>query len=140
MSFVILQVAQFTVYKMLVGTIFPVFFAFYLGAWCDLFGRKLLFKIFLIARCLDQVVVILCAYFLESPKEYLLLSSIPTSLAGGMPGWFLAVNAFIADISSPDFRAFRYGMIHLAGSLARPIAPIVGAYLLSSGKSTFSEL
>ena len=51
-----------------------------------------------------------------------------------MPGWFLAVNAFIADISSPDFRAFRYGMIHLAGSLARPIAPIVGAYLLSSGK------
>ena len=65
---------------MLVGTIFPVFFAFYLGAWCDLFGRKLLFKIFLIARCLDQVVVILCAYFLESPKEYLLLSSIPTSL------------------------------------------------------------
>ena len=127
------EVAQFNVYRMLVGTIFPVFFAFYLGAWCDLFGRKLLFKLYLTARCLDQVVVILCAYFLESKKEYLLLASIPTALAGGFGAWMLAINAFVADITSSEYLAFRYGMIHLAGSLARPIAPIFGAYLLKTG-------
>ena len=77
-----LQVAQFAVYQMLVSTIFPVFFSFYLGAWCDLFGRKLLFKIYLSARCMDQIIVILCAYFVNSPKEYLLLAKIPSSLAG----------------------------------------------------------
>ena len=77
-----LQVAQFAVYQMLVSTIFPVFFSLYLGAWCDLFGRKLLFKIYLSARCMDQIIVILCAYFVNSPKEYLLLAKIPSSLAG----------------------------------------------------------
>ena len=46
---------------------------------------------------------------------------------------YLATNSFIADISSEKYRAFRYGMLHLAGSLARPIAPIIGAYLLSFG-------
>ena len=118
---------------MLVGTIFPVFFSFYLGAWCDLFGRKLLFKIYLTARCLEQVVVILCAYFIESPKEYLLIAPIPVALAGGFGAWMLAVNAFVADITDSQYLAFRYGMIHLAGSLAKPIAPMFGAYLLKTG-------
>ena len=39
------NVAQFSVYKTLINSIFPIFFAFYLGAWADLFGRKLLLKI-----------------------------------------------------------------------------------------------
>ena len=70
------------VYKMIVGTFFPVFFSFYLGAWCDLFGRKLIFKMYLSAKCVEQIIVIVCAYFLESPKEWLLLAPIPTALAG----------------------------------------------------------
>lgn len=125
--------AQFNVYRELVGTFFPIFFSFYLGAWCDLFGRKLLFKIYLTARCLDQVVIILCAYFIESPKEYLLFAPIPVALAGGLGAFMLAINAFVADITDSQYLAFRYGMIHLAGSLAKPIAPIFGAYLLKTG-------
>ena len=76
------EVAQFIVYKMIVGTFFPVFFSFYLGAWCDLFGRKLIFKLYLSAKCVEQIIVIVCAYYLESPKEWLLLAPIPTALAG----------------------------------------------------------
>ena len=57
---------------------------------------------------------------------------------GGMGGMYLATNSFIADISSEKYRAFRYGMLHLAGSLARPIAPIIGAYLLSFGTEEWS--
>jgi hypothetical protein len=30
----------------------------------------------------SEAVVILCAFYLESPKEYLLLASLPTALAG----------------------------------------------------------
>ena len=55
-----------------------------------------------------------------------------------MGGMYLATNSFIADISSEKYRAFRYGMLHLAGSLARPIAPIIGAYLLSFGTEEWS--
>ena len=76
------QVNQFRVYQTLVSSLFPIFFSFYLGAWCDLFGRKLLFFIYLFSRCVEQCVVIICAVFLESRKEYLLLQNIPAAISG----------------------------------------------------------
>ena len=127
------EAASFSVYQTLVATIFPIFFSFYLGAWCDLFGRKLLFKVYLTARCLDQMVVLICAIFINSPKEYLLLARIPSSLAGGKSVFGLVTYAFIADVSSPDTRSFRFGMIFFISILASTFAPSVGAYLLSSG-------
>jgi fucose permease len=45
----------------------------------------------------------------------------------------MGLSAFIADISKPDQRAFRMGMIHLSQSLGRPIAAPLGAYLLKEG-------
>ena len=34
------EVAQFNVYVTAVKSVFPALLAFYMGAWCDLFGRK----------------------------------------------------------------------------------------------------
>ena len=51
--------------------------------------------------------------FTDSKKEYLLLAHVPTALSGGWAVWMLAMNAFVADITAPDDRAFRYGMLHL---------------------------
>ena len=76
------EVAQYSVYSMILGTFFPIFFSFYLGAWCDIFGRKLLFKLHAAARIIDLCIVITCAYFLESRKEFLLLASLPTAFVG----------------------------------------------------------
>ena len=45
----------------------------------------------------------------------------------------MSLNAFISDISAPDQRAFRMGMLHLASSLGRPLAPLFGAFLLAQG-------
>jgi MFS family permease len=45
----------------------------------------------------------------------------------------MAIYAFIYDITKPDERAFRYGMLHLASTLGRPIAAPIGAYLLRTG-------
>ena len=58
--------------------------------------------------------MIVCAYFFDSPKEYLLLSYVPGALSGGFAAWSLAINAFLADITEPQNRAFRYGMLYLA--------------------------
>ena len=52
---------------------------------------------------------------------------------GGKAIWMLAINAFMTDITKPDERAFRFGMIHLASSLGRPLASPLGAYLLRTG-------
>ena len=71
--------------------------------------------------------------YFESKKEYLLLSHVPTSLSGGWAVWMMAMNAFIADITKPEDRAFRYGMLHIVHSLGRPLGAPFGAYLLRTG-------
>ena len=128
---------QFSVYALIVRSIIPIFLSFFLGAWCDLFGRKPLFYLYLSARIMEQAIVVICSYFLTSPKEYLLLANLPTALAGGYGVWTLATCAFMADISPPETLAFRFGMNHLASSLGRTIAPTVGAYILQASTYTY---
>ena len=53
---------------------------------------------------------------------------------GGFGALMMSINAFIADISEPDQRAFRMAMLHLFASLGRPLSPILGAFLLREGK------
>ena len=52
---------------------------------------------------------------------------------GGKGVWGLAIYSFLADITTSETRSFRFAMIGFASQLAAPLAPIVGAYLLSSG-------
>ena len=127
------ELNQFNVYKQLITSIFPVFFSFYLGAWADLFGRKFLFYLFLSAFASEQAIVLVCAYFFDSKKEFILISYIPTALSGGFAIWSLSINAFITDITEPENRAFRFGILHLASSLGRPLSAPFGAYLLRTG-------
>ncbi len=58
-------------------------------------------------------------------------------ITGGYAAFSIGLSAFIADISKPDQRAFRMGMIHLAQSLGRPLAAPLGAYLLKEGLHSF---
>ena len=125
-----IELNHFNVYTTWISSIFPIFFSFYLGAWADLFGRKPLFYLYLITYTLKQCVYVVCAYYFDSKKEYLLLANIPTALSGGWGVYMLAMNAFIADITLPEDRAFRYGMMHLASSLGHPLGSPFGAWLL----------
>ena len=76
------ELNQFNVYKTLISSVFPIFFSFYIGAWIDLFGRKFMFFVFLTSFALQQATVLICAYFFDARKEYILFSYIPTSLPG----------------------------------------------------------
>ena len=127
------QVAQLQVYSMVVSSIIPAFMQFYIGAWADMFGRKRLMYAYLGATLIGIIIKILNSVFILWPKEYTILSEIPVSLIGGYPVWYLSQFSFIADISSPDQRAFRMGMIYVATSLGSPLAPTVGAAIFDAG-------
>ena len=85
------------------------------------------------ATIVGSVISVLNSAFIMWPKEYIILSQIPLSLVGGFPVWVLSQFSFIADISEPDQRAFRMGMIFVASSLGSPVAPLVGAALFDTG-------
>ena len=76
------EYSDFTFIALLMKNIFPTFFAFYLGAWADRFGRKPIFYLFLTATVMSQSIIVICAVYLETPKEYIFLSYIPSTLAG----------------------------------------------------------
>ena len=50
-----------------------------------------------------------------------------------MAAWMLAINSFLADISKPEDRAFRYGMLGLAWKCGEPLGNAVGGYLYETG-------
>ena len=89
-----MELNQFNVYTTLMTSIFPIFLSFYLGAWADLFGRKPLFYLVLGAYFASQCVTTVCAYFIDSKKEYLLLAHVPWAISGGWAVWGMAMNAF----------------------------------------------
>ena len=53
-------------------------------------------------------------------------------ILGGEGVFYLSIYAFMADITTPENRAFRYGMLQLAISMAAPLSPIVGSYIYSN--------
>lgn len=69
-------------YDLTVSSVFPALFAFYLGSWCDLFGRKFIQYMYLAALVVSQAFVTLNAHFMEWPKEWLLLATLIPSLVG----------------------------------------------------------
>ena len=120
---------------MVLTSIIPAFMQFYIGAWVDIFGRKRLMYIYMVAGVIGGVISTLNSAFIMWPKEYTILSEIPKTLVGGFPVWILCQFSFIADISEPDQRAFRMGMIFVAQSLGSPVAPLVGAAIFDYGNS-----
>ena len=66
----------------MVTSVFPIFFSFYLGAWCDTFGRKLCIFLFIISKIIGQSILILLANNMDWAKEWYLLTLVPTSLIG----------------------------------------------------------
>lgn len=71
--------------------------------------------------------------YIDSKKEWLFLANVPVTLAGGYAAWILAINSFLADISAPEDRAFRYGMLGLAWRAGEPLGSLAGAYLFEAG-------
>eukprot|EP00095_Tigriopus_kingsejongensis_P002938 maker-scaffold517_size150149-snap-gene-0.20 protein:Tk02938 transcript:maker-scaffold517_size150149-snap-gene-0.20-mRNA-1 annotation:"adenylate cyclase " len=130
------MVADYKVYQTLAKSIFPLFFAFYVGSWCDVFGRRLIMYLFLGAQLVSQALLILNTVFMSWPKEILLAGPLITGIVGGQSAFSLALAAFISDISKPQNRALRIGFIHIATSLPRPIASPIGAWLLREGGFT----
>ena len=64
------------------NSVFPCLMAFYFGAWSDLFGRKVILYACVVAGFLNQVGLILNAYFFDWPLLVLIPSSIFFSLVG----------------------------------------------------------
>ena len=127
------EVAQYNVYVTIINHVFPFFTAFYFGSWSDKFGRKWIMYIGYVAWLISGGIHFLNVYFIDWPKEYLLLQYIPYALSGGSVAFSLSIGAFIADISDPDQRAFRMFLFSFPWKIGTPIGTQLGKYLFDQG-------
>ena len=73
-------------------------------------------------------------YNFSWPKEFLLIFvSLPLALTGGFLSYYMAINAFIADIVPPDKRSFRMAILHVVQTVATPFGTQIGKYLFDVG-------
>jgi len=127
-------VAQYRVYESIVDHVFPVICSFFLGSWSDSFGRKWLLYLYFLICLVQNGSMMLNAYFMEWPKEFLLFSvNLPVALSGGHITFSMGIAAFITEISTPEQRTFRLAMIWFVESLGGPIGTMIGAYLWEAG-------
>ena len=52
---------------------------------------------------------------------------------GGFGAWSIVVNAFISDISQPQDRSMRFGLLKLSETLGKPLGALLGNYILNEG-------
>lgn len=128
------EVAQFKVYESIVDHIFPIICSFFLGSWSDSFGRKWLLYLYFLICLIQNGSMMLNAYFMDWPKEFLLFSvNLPVALSGGHITFSMGIAAFITEISTPEQRTFRLATIYFVESLGGPVGTMIGAYLWEAG-------
>ena len=91
------------------------------GALSDRFGRKPVLLAALAGFTIDYLIMGFAPYF------WLLL--VGRLLAGVFGASYSTANAFIADITPPEKRAGRFGMIGAAFGLGFTFGPMIGGYL-----------
>lgn len=127
------EVAQYHVYVKIITHVFPFIVAFYIGSWSDSFGRKWIMYIGYISWVLSGAIHLLNVYFIDWPKEYLLLEYVPDALSGGYAAFGIAIGAFIAEISPPEHRAFRMFVLYFPYKIGTPIGTQLGKILYKKG-------
>ena len=128
------EIAQYKVYENFIEQLFPIVMSFFLGSWSDIFGRKIVLYVFFAFRILEGSLLLVNVYFMEWPKEYMLLTvKLPLALSGGQLAYYMGINSFIADISAPEQRSFRMAILNLMGSIGQPFGTQIGKQLFGAG-------
>ena len=71
--------------------------------------------------------------FQHHSDDYKKEHSILVALAGGHLAFGMGLNAFICDITKPEDRSFRIGILYFAMSVGKPLGTQFGAYLYKTG-------
>ena len=96
-------------------------FAPIIGNLSDRFGRRPVLLLSLLAFAID--------YAIMGFATSMWMLFVGRCLAGAAGGSYIAANAYIADISTPDERAKRFGLVGAAFGVGFILGPVVGGLL-----------
>ncbi|XP_045764916.1 proton-coupled folate transporter-like [Maniola jurtina] len=127
-------IAEIQAWKNIVQTTIPVLIILFVGAWSDKTGkRKACILMPIVGEFITCIGFIVNTYFfLELPAEVTAFTeSIFPAITGGWFTNFIGVFSYIGDITSPEDRTYRVGIVNLCMSLGYPIGSALSGVLLT---------
>lgn len=117
-------VAEMQIWQTPLQSVVPIILVMFVGSWADRRRRRRPFILSpLIGDLISSVGLLLCSIFFSWSLEVAgVIESLIPALFGGMPILFLSVFSYVADVTTPDNRTFRIGMVATAVSWGFPIA------------------
>ncbi|XP_025410659.1 uncharacterized protein LOC112683722 isoform X2 [Sipha flava] len=125
-------VAGMMVWQNVIQNAVPCALVVFIGSWSDRHCRRKPFMLMpILGELVRNVGLIVCVfYFYELPMEVAgLVESVPSSVTGSLPVLFLAVFAYVGDISTVENRTLRVGFVTLFSSISVPIGAALSGIL-----------
>nr|CAH0103279.1 unnamed protein product [Daphnia galeata] len=126
-------VSNLNIYGSLIENVPSIILVLFLGPWSERNGRKLPMIIPLIGHICSVSMYILNYYFTSWPAEYILFASLPCGLFGGTATLLMALNSYIADITTTQSRTSRISIMYGCMAISYPIANFISIYIYSYG-------
>jgi MFS transporter, PCFT/HCP family, solute carrier family 46, member 3 len=125
-------VADMTAWKDPLQTGVPAILILFIGAWSDRTGnRKVLLLVPIIGEILSMIGLIIATYyFLECPLWVVgLLQALSSTFTGGLPIALMGSYSYIADVTTPESRTFRIGVVAVIVTLGIPLGTAISGVL-----------
>ncbi|XP_050525053.1 uncharacterized protein LOC126896376 isoform X2 [Daktulosphaira vitifoliae] len=110
-------VANMLIWQTVIQNSIPCILVIFIGSWSDRHKKR---KPFLLLPIFGELIrntgLILCVYFFyELPLEVVgLVESLPSSIMGSLPVFYMAAFSYITDITSIKNRTMRIGLLNIA--------------------------
>ena len=124
--------SHWVLYINLANSIPSIFAAFVAGGASDKVGRKVLIAI-ASAGGIINVIIIIMTSAAELPKYVFLFGAGVSGLFGGFTVMNLAVFSYVADVTGPDERTSRFGILESMTYIGGSLSGVIGGLWIKNG-------
>ncbi|XP_055695671.1 solute carrier family 46 member 3 [Lutzomyia longipalpis] len=127
-----ITVSNFHQWNNVLGHIFPIILALFLGSWSDRRGRKLPLILGLIGKFYWSIMIIVNSYKDWPLRTVIYSATIPSALTGADVAIFASAFAYISDVSTVSSRTIRVTILDVCYLSTMPTGVALGSYLFSN--------
>ncbi|KAL0892466.1 hypothetical protein ABMA27_015575 [Loxostege sticticalis] len=126
-------ISSIEVWKSVIQTAIPMLLVIFMGAWSDRTGnRKVCILLPLFGElfvCISNIVSVFFFYEI-SVEVTMFFEAFFSAITGGMVMMYLGVFSYISDITTPESRTFRVGLVNLCMTAGVPVGTALSGILL----------